>query len=72
MSDIQTQKKSMSCKQSEGSTIVDYNEKFMNRVRVSEACGRTFQIPGAIEIILDDKHSGVVIRELDPTPKKAL
>ena len=69
---IQTQKKAMSWRQSEWSTIAEYNDQFMNQARVSEACGGTFKLPGVTEIVLKDKNCGVVVSELNPTAKKAL
>ena len=62
----------MSWKQSEGSTITEYNYQFMNQARVVEACGGTFQLPGVINIVLKDKHSGVVASQLGSTYNKAL
>ena len=44
----------------------------MNRARFSEACVRKFQLPGVINIVLKDKHSGVAVSQLNPTAKKAL
>ena len=62
----------MSWRQSEGSTIVEYNDQFMNPSRVDEIFGRTFQLPGVIDIVLKDKHSGVAVIQLESTGKKAL
>ena len=55
LADIQTKKKAVSWRQSEGSNIVECNYRFMNRARVAEACGGTFQIPGAINKLLKEK-----------------
>ena len=44
----------------------------MNRARVAESCIRIFQPPGVINIVLKDKHSGVVVSEMDSKAKKAL
>ena len=62
----------MSWRQSEGTKITGYNDQFMYQERVAETCGGTFQLPGVIDIVLKDKHSGVSVSELDSTSKKEL
>ena len=72
MAAIQTQKKDMSWRQSKWSTIAEYNDQFLNLARVAEACDRTIQIPGVINIVLKDKHSGFSVSQLNSTAKEAL
>ena len=50
---------------------MEYNDQFMNRAIFVEECGRIFQLPGVINIVLKDKHGGVVVSKLDSTAKKA-
>ena len=61
----------MSWRQYEGSKIAEYNDQFMNRAISVEECGRIFQLPGVINIVLKDKHGGVVVSQLESTAKKA-
>ena len=49
-----------------------YSYQFMNQSRVAESCGGTFQIPGVIDIVLKDKHSRVVVSQIDSTAKNSL
>ena len=72
LADIKTKKKAMIWRKSEGSTIVDYNDQFMNRERVAEACGGTFQLPGVTARVLKEKHIGFAISKLESTAKKEL
>ena len=66
---IQTQKKAMSCRQSKGSTIAEYNDNFMNRARIAESWGGTLKLPGVINKVFKDKYSGVEVSQLDSTAK---
>ena len=69
---IQAQKKAMICWKSEGSTITDYNNKFMDLVLVSKACGGTFQLPVFINISLVDNNIRVVVGTLETTVRDYL
>ena len=62
----------MSCRQSKGSTIAEYNDNFMNRARIAESWGGALQLPGVINIVFKDKFSGVEVSQLDSTANKAL
>ena len=61
MSAIQDQKKAMGWWQYEVSTITEYNDQFMNQIRVSESCSGTFQLLGVVDIVLADKHTSDAI-----------
>ena len=54
---IQIQKKAMSWRKSEGSTIAYYNYQFMNRASAAKSRSRIFQLPGVIDIALKEKYS---------------
>ena len=72
LADIQSQKKAMSWRNYEGSTIAEYNDQFMNQTIVAEACGGKFQLPGMINLVSKEKHSAVAVSQLGSTAKKAL
>ena len=59
-----TQNKAMRWQKSEGSKIAEYNYQCMDRAIADEECGGTFQIPGVIDKVLRDKHSGVAVSQL--------
>ena len=57
---------------SEGSTIAEYNDQFMNQEMFTEACSGTFKLSRVFDIVLKDKQSGFVVSQMDTTDKKAL
>ena len=59
-------------RKSEGSKIAEYNYQCMDWAIADEECGGTFQIPGVIDKVLRDKHSGVAVSKLESTAKKVL
>ena len=69
---IQTQKKIISWRQSEGSTIAECNDQFMNQERVAEACVGTIQLLRVVDVSLKDKRSEVSLSQLESTAENAL